>query len=139
MTVTRLVYASRSEFVETDRGSEIERIIASARRLNTQNDVTGFLMVTPTGFAQVLEGRPANVAETYGRIVVDPRHRDIRLPSQETIAERRFPRWSIGLAEQDETTMFIFDLYGVTPETDLAEQPADALVDLAGELASRPA
>lgn len=59
--------------------------------------------------------------------------------SQEPIAERRFPRWSMGLAERDETTMFIFGLYGVTPETDLAEQPADALVDLAGELASLPA
>lgn len=139
MSLTRLVYASRTKLVEADRTGEIERIIASARRRNAQNDVTGFLMVTPTGFAQVLEGNQHNIAETYGRIVVDPRHVDIRLLAEDQIAERRFPNWSMGLAEQDETTMFIFGLYGVTPESDLTEQPADALLDLAGELAGRPA
>lgn len=139
MSLTRLVYASRRTLGEADRTHEIERIIASARRLNAANGVTGFLMVTPTGFAQVLEGEQDNIAETYGRIVVDPRHADIQLLLEEPITERRFAHWSMGLAEQDETTMFIFGLYGVVPEADLAEQPADTLLDLAAELANRPA
>lgn len=138
MSLTRIVYASRSKLAEADRAREVGRIIESARRLNAENGVTGFLMVTPTGFAQVLEGKQDTIAETYGRIVIDPRHADIRLLLEEPIAERRFAHWSMGLAEQDETTMFIFGLYGVAPETDLSEQPVDALLDLAAELANRP-
>lgn len=139
MSLTRLVYASRSKLAPPERAQEIERIIASARRLNAENGVTGFLMVTPAGFAQVLEGEQDNIAETYGRIVVDPRHADVRVLLEEPIVERAFQHWSMGVAEQDETTMFIFGLYGVAPETDLTEQPADALLDLATELANRPA
>lgn len=139
MSLTRLVYASRSKLAPPERAREIERIIASARRLNAENGVTGFLMVTPAGFAQVLEGEQDNIAETYGRIVVDPRHGDVRVLLEEPIVERAFQHWSMGVAEQDETTMFIFGLYGVAPETDLTEQPADALLDLATELANRPA
>ncbi len=139
MSLIRLVYASRSRLVEVNRRQELDRILASAQRLNAQNGVTGFLMVTPAAFAQVLEGEQHNVAETYGRIVIDPRHGEIRLLVEEPIADRRFPHWSMGLAESDETTNFIFGLYGVTPETDLPVQPADTLLDLAGELAGRTA
>ena len=39
----------------------------------------------------------------------------------------------MGIAERDETTSFIFGLYGVSPETDLHAQPLETLVDLAGD------
>jgi hypothetical protein len=139
MSLIRLVYASESRLVEAMRRDELSRIVASARHFNDQNGVTGFLLATPAAFAQVLEGEQANIAETYGRIVVDPRHAAIRLLSEEAIAERTFPRWSMGLAEHDETTTFIFGLYGVTPETDLNAQQPGTLLDLAAELAGRPA
>ncbi|MGO4670536.1 BLUF domain-containing protein [Bosea sp. 2YAB26] len=139
MSLIRLVYASRSRLVEANRSEEVGRMIASAQRLNVQNEVTGFLLVTPGAFAQVLEGEAHNVAETYGRIVVDPRHTGIRLLAEEQIAARSFQNWSMGLAEHDETTHFIFGLYGVTPEADLQVQPADVLLDLAGELARQRA
>jgi hypothetical protein len=134
MSLIRLVYASESRLVEANRRDEIARIVASARRRNHQNDVTGFLMVTPGAFAQVLEGQQPDVAETYGRIVVDPRHMNLRLLTELPIRSRDFTRWSMGVAEHDETTAFIFGLYGVTPESDLPGQPVDALLDLAGEL-----
>lgn len=137
MSFMRLVYASESRLVEANRRPELARIIATAQRLNADNHITGFLLVTPRAFAQVLEGEAANVAETYGRIVVDPRHANLRLLAQEPIERRGFAAWSMGLSEQDETTDFIFSLYGVTPEAELFDQPVETLLDLAGELAGR--
>ena len=135
MSLIRLVYASESRLVEANRQAEIDRIIESARRLNARNDITGFLLATTASFAQVLEGDGRTVAETYGRIVADPRHDAVRLLAEHGIDQRGFPHWSMGLAERDETTTFIFGLYGVTPENDLPQHEADVLVDLAGELA----
>jgi len=135
MNLTRLVYASESRLVEANRRQELSRIIASAQRLNRENAITGYLLVTPGAFAQVLEGARHDIAETYGRIVLDPRHVNLRLLSEEPVARRHFGEWSMGLAERDETTAFIFDLHGVTPEADLQTQSVEALLDLAGELA----
>lgn len=139
MSLIRLVYASKSRLVDANRREELDRILASARRLNEQNGITGFLLATDGAFAQVLEGSEASVAETYGRIVIDPRHTALRLLAQESIAERSFAGWAMGVAERNETTNFIFGLYGITPEQDLPAQPLDVLVDLARELAQQPA
>ncbi|AMJ60316.1 BLUF domain-containing protein [Bosea sp. PAMC 26642] len=137
MSLIRLVYVSESRLVEANRSEEVGRIIASAQRKNLANGVTGFLMVTPGAFAQVIEGEPHQVAETYGRIVADKRHMNLHLLDEKSVPSRDFPGWSMGLAERDETTAFIFGLYGVTPDADLPTQPVDALLDLAGELSRR--
>lgn len=137
MSLIRLVYASESRLVDANRREELDSILASARRFNDQNGITGFLLATDKAFAQVLEGPRDNVTETYGRIVVDLRHTALRLLAEEPIAARSFPDWAMGIAERNETTSFIFGLYGVTPETDLHAQPLETLVDLAGELSGR--
>ncbi|CAM5185557.1 hypothetical protein ARD30_21625 [Bosea thiooxidans] len=139
MSLIRLVYASESRLVDANRRAELDRILASARRLNEQNGITGFLLATDAAFAQVLEGPPDNVTATYGRIVMDQRHAALRVLAEEPIAARSFSGWAMGIAERSETTSFIFGLYGVTPEQDLQDQPADVLVDLARELAQEPA
>lgn len=133
MSLMRLVYASQSRLVEANRRAELDRIIGSARRVNDRDGITGFLLVTTCSFAQVLEGESATVADTYGRIVADTRHEQVQLLSDHLIERRGFPRWSMGLAERDETTMVVFALYGVTPENDLPRHAADNLIDLAGE------
>lgn len=136
MSLERLVYASRSRLVETDRRAELARILETARRLNAERHVTGFLMATPGGFAQVLEGETGSIAETYGRIMVDTRHGELRLLAQDTVEQRQFGGWAMAFAERDETTEFIFGLYGISPEAEIFEQPLDVLLDLAGELAN---
>jgi len=139
MSLIRLVYASESRLVETNRQVELDGIIETARRLNARNEITGFLLATAGAFAQVLEGNSETVAETYGRIVADPRHAQIRLLAEHPIGERRFPHWAMGLAERNETTMFIFGLYDVTPENDLPRHAAEVLIDLADELSRQRA
>lgn len=136
MSLVRLVYASRSRLVEVDRRGELARILETARRRNAERHVTGFLMATPGGFAQILEGDAGAIAETYGRIMVDPRHDEVRLLAQDVVEQRQFAGWAMAFAERDETTEFIFGLYGVSPDTEIFEQPLDVLLDLAGELAN---
>jgi hypothetical protein len=139
MSLIRLVYTSESRIAEANRPREVGRIVDSARDLNQRNHITGFLLATSGAFAQVLEGDRHAIAETYGRIVVDPRHAAIRLMLEEEVAERAFAHWSMGLAEYDETTNFIFGLYGVSPESDLPQQPVESLLDLASELSRQRA
>ncbi len=139
MSLIRLVYASESRLVDANRRTELDGILASARRFNDQNGITGFLLSTEKAFAQVLEGPRDKVAEAYGRIVVDPRHTTLRLLSEKPITVCSFAGWAMGIAERNETTSFIFGLYGVTPEADLHAQSFETLVDLAGELAGRSA
>ena len=62
MSLIRLVYASESQLAGTDRRSQMDRLLASARRLNEQNGISGFLLATDTAFAQILEGSEASVA-----------------------------------------------------------------------------
>jgi hypothetical protein len=139
VSLVRLVYASRSRLVEADRRAELARILETARRLNAERHVTGFLMATPGGFAQILEGEAGSIAETYGRIMVDPRHDDLRLLAQDSVAQRQFTGWAMAFAEHNQTTRFIFGLYGVSPDAEIFEQPLGVLLDLAGELASAQA
>lgn len=136
MSLVRLVYASRSRLVEADRRAELARILETAQRLNAERHVTGFLIATPGGFAQILEGEAGSIAETYGRIMVDPRHDALRLLAQDAVAQRQFAGWAMAFAEHNETTAFIFGLYGISPDIELFEQPLDVLLDLAAELAS---
>ncbi|WID97345.1 BLUF domain-containing protein [Bosea vestrisii] len=136
MSLVRLVYASRSRLVEADRRIGLARILETARRLNAERHVTGFLMATRGGFAQILEGEAGSIAETYGRIMVDPRHAELRLLAQDAVDQRQFAGWAMAYAEHDQTTEFIFGLYGIAPDTEIFEQPLDVLLDLAGELAS---
>lgn len=138
MSLIRLVYASHSLLDDSNRREELDRILASARRLNQENAISGFLLATQGAFAQVLEGEEQSVHETYGRLAADPRHTNLRVLTETPIAERLFTGWAMGVAEYNETTHFIFGLYGVTPEVDLPDHPADTLLDLAGELSRRP-
>ncbi len=100
----RLTYSSRIEMspVERLRRTEIEKILASARRNNLKNDVTGALLVTDRGFVQVLEGGKAAIEETFTRIKADPRHSNITVLASEPVAERGFSGWPLAYIDAGE-------------------------------------
>ena len=94
--LVRLLYASRAT------GQIDEALVASilekAHAYNAAHGLTGILCTSSEGsvFLQVLEwGRPA-VNELYGRILRDPRHRDVTLLDYSEIGERRFASWRMG-------------------------------------------
>ena len=100
VTLYRLIYRSRNDIAEADVGREIRSILATSRRNNMANDVTGALLLTASGFAQVLEG-PRDVVElTFDRIGADPRHSDVMVLSFTPTERRCFPRWSMAFCGQ---------------------------------------
>lgn len=71
------------------------RILATSRRNNHRDSITGLLYSDAARFLQVLEGPEAKVEETFARIQADPRHRALVLLSRRTIAAREFGKWDM--------------------------------------------
>lgn len=76
MRHTQLCYRSRINARNADRSldKDIERILASARRHNTQAGITGALLLADGYYFQILEGPADAVDTTYRRIERDNRH-----------------------------------------------------------------
>ena len=93
----RLVYYSRNSLSGSEQaiGHEIQQVLASSRRNNAADGITGALLFNRGCFAQVLEGPRAAVERTFERIQRDPRHEDVLLLRFERIQERAFPGWSM--------------------------------------------
>ncbi|MGL4232787.1 MAG: BLUF domain-containing protein, partial [Casimicrobium sp.] len=75
--LVRLVYTSRVTEALTPPG--LDAILASSRRNNPTNGITGVLCTNGTVFLQMLEGGRKEVNDTYNRITKDPRHHDIQI------------------------------------------------------------
>ncbi|QEL21371.1 BLUF domain-containing protein [Bosea sp. F3-2] len=77
-------YARHSLLDHSSRREQLDRILASARHFNQQNRVSGFPLAVRSFFTQRLEGQTADVRETCGRIMANPRRTDLGIPSEET-------------------------------------------------------
>ena len=93
MSFTQLIYVS--DLVNQNE-AELGPILESAVRHNRQDGITGMLLYAGGNFLQVLEGEQSTVEKTYQRICRDPRHSNITLLTEETVAERHFSDWSMG-------------------------------------------
>ncbi|HOY02278.1 MAG TPA: BLUF domain-containing protein [Zoogloea sp.] len=94
MPLVQLIYVSSACRELSDE--ELDHILESSIRHNTQQGITGVLLYTNGSFMQVIEGEEAAIEETYSRICDDDRHKDVFLLSKEVIAKRDFPRWAMG-------------------------------------------
>lgn len=93
-SVRCLVYMSRGTKALSDE--DLQSILQTSRRNNSQVGVTGILIYIRDTFFQLLEGPADAVEQTYLRITKDPRHQGIiKLKDFET-AERHFPEWTMG-------------------------------------------
>ncbi|MDE2006390.1 MAG: BLUF domain-containing protein [Rhodospirillales bacterium] len=96
----RVIYTSRNR-VGADAAlltAAVADILAVARRANARAGVTGALLYSPAGFAQVLEGSLPDVTATFERIQRDPRHGDIQVLDSGPIGARGFAGWSMAAA-----------------------------------------
>ena len=95
-----VVYCSRATS-EVDEAT-VDRIVATARRWNPENGVTGILVFGSGIFFQWLEGPRDNVTALMSRLRTDPRHDSIVLLSEvEEVRERMFPDWDMELVTSD--------------------------------------
>jgi hypothetical protein len=96
MSLVRLAYVSVSLLADDpNERRHIADILLSSRRNNEACEVTGALLATDHNFTQVLEGERDAVEATYGRIVRDPRHKDLVLILYQLIEVRQFPDWAM--------------------------------------------
>lgn len=122
----RLIYCSKNTLASlahfraeaADMQAEIVDILAKARQRNRAEGVTGALLFTASGFAQVLEGPREIIERTFERISADPRHTDVTVLSFTPTEKRSFPDWSMAFC-------------GQTPD-DAADPLACLLPDAAG-------
>lgn len=98
MSTHCIVYRSMPVFSGAVSGylSEVDRMLATARRRNPQVGVTGALLFNEDWFVQILEGGRAAVHATFHRIAQDPRHEGVELLVDMAVPERLFPDWSMG-------------------------------------------
>lgn len=75
--------------------TEVDKILAVARRANGDRDITGLLLFDGRRFLQALEGEEDQVGAVFERIKGDPRHRAIVLLSNKPVPERQFGKWAM--------------------------------------------
>lgn len=92
MSLERLVYASRPFGFES---ATLNAILFEARNLNARNGVTGALICRADLYLQLLEGPARAVMATYGRILRDDRHVEVRELLRGPAESRIFPGWAM--------------------------------------------
>ncbi len=90
----RLVYTSFRK-PHCDQ-KEIENILNSCKRNNSQNMITGVLLHSNSRFIQYLEGQKDDIRALFDLIKDDPRHTSVSERNFESIKERVFPTWEMG-------------------------------------------
>lgn len=93
MALSALLHASSARAGITD--NDIDDIVATASKVNAENDVTGLLAFDGKGFAQILEGEGDVIRALFERIERDRRHTGCVLLSFGEIEGRRFQDWSM--------------------------------------------
>lgn len=102
----RLIYCSRNVIAQDPSAGldrlepELRAILAVSRERNRTSNVTGALLATASGFAQVLEGPRDVVEPLFERIGADPRHTDVTVLSFTPTERRSFPNWPMGFRAQ---------------------------------------
>ena len=78
---------------------DLEHILASARRRNLEEGITGMLLYYRGGFVQILEGSKESVENIYEKFIgPDLKHTALNKVHQNTISHRSFSQWSMGFA-----------------------------------------
>ena len=95
-----VAYASAASAPFT--GDALGDLLIKARSNNARRSLTGMLLYHQESFFQVLEGPPAAVDSIYQRISEDPRHVKIVKLIQESIDERSFADWTMGLGRMEQ-------------------------------------
>ncbi|KAF1044672.1 MAG: Blue light- and temperature-regulated antirepressor BluF [Herbaspirillum frisingense] len=135
--LVRLIYASRARVPISSE--VIDSILASARKNNPPQGITGVLCYSDSIFVQVLEGGRDQVNRIYGNLQHDGRHHDLVLLAYEAIDERQYSSWTMGKIRLDKINRSLLLKYSVCGELNPYEVSNCATVALLNELASTAA
>ncbi len=114
----RVIYVSTAVVPQTS--TLTDAILRKAQAWNKANDITGVLCQGQGVYLQALEGERGIVTKLYARIYADQRHTNVEIIHCESIAKRRYEKWSmahVSLSDVDPKTKIEwpeFDPYSVT-------------------------
>ena len=114
----RVIYVSTAVGPQTS--TMTNAILQKAQAWNQANDITGMLCQGQGVFLQALEGDRRTVTALYSRIYADQRHTNVEMLHCESIAKRRYEKWSmahVSLSALDLATQIEwpnFDPYSAT-------------------------
>ncbi|WP_372645401.1 BLUF domain-containing protein [Ancylomarina sp.] len=94
-----IVYLSYS--VKELSESELNSLLATIRRKNEVQNITGLLLYNDEAFIQVIEGNRETIHQIFDLISKDSRHSNIVKLLEEPITKRAFPDWSMGFRKID--------------------------------------
>lgn len=98
-TLFQMIYASAA--TKNFESDELDEILNSARRNNTELGVSGMLLYHEGSFIQALEGEQSIVEKLYNKIEKDTRHTDTLILHRTHVNERSFNDWSMGFFRTD--------------------------------------
>lgn len=119
----QIIYASSASQPLDDE--ELQALFEVSKRNNEAAGVTGLLLYKDGNFLQLLEGEKNAVQTVYERVRKDPRHKDVILLHQESLRDREFVGWSMGL--HNLATVTRIDLPGFVDMDSLSLRPADLI------------
>src|SRR5690349_7652586 len=87
----------------TDQSTTVVgQIVTLARARNVREGITGLLVFDGMRFCHHFEGSPEAVQDLLARLAADRRHVAQRVLYEGELAQRRYQRFEVGLAEVDE-------------------------------------
>lgn len=96
--IYKIVYRSYATATsDAAREADVAGILGVAQDRNALNGITGALLLSRTGYAQVIEGPPHAVKSLFGHIACDRRHRGVELLYNDYETERDFGNWSMAV------------------------------------------
>ena len=103
--ITKYMYTLTYESIEAYELSsdEMELLLEKSQKNNREIGISGCLIYYRGRFVQILEGERNQVLELYDKIKVDPRHTEVHMFSDDTIAERTFPNWGMAFYPLDKS------------------------------------
>ena len=96
MKLVQLLYFSRAS--REMSLADLKSVLESARKNNTNLDVSGMLCYDRRYFLQALEGERDVVNELYLDIADDPRHDEVTIISYRNVDTLSFEQWKMGYA-----------------------------------------
>jgi hypothetical protein len=92
--VRQLLYRSRS-VNGAESVLQMSDILAQARPANARDGITGVLTAVNGSFVQIIEGGERVIDGLMARLLRDPRHADLVVLDQRTVASRWFADWDM--------------------------------------------
>mgnify|MGYP000033456128 CR=1 FL=1 len=99
MSLHAIAYASQAH--AELRTTDLDRLLADATAFNRVAGVTGVLMFDGRRFLQYLEGPEDGIDSVFPRIANARSHGQLQLLCRAPVAQRAFPRWSMGTRRID--------------------------------------